>query len=59
LLFWNETISNEIREGKKIIVSAHGSSLRALFKHLMQLSDEGKKINKCSSDEMFLLDLMM
>jgi 2,3-bisphosphoglycerate-dependent phosphoglycerate mutase len=29
-----------LRQGKKVIVSAHGNSLRALVKHLDNISDE-------------------
>lgn len=39
LPFWNETICKAIKEGKKIIVSAHGNSLRAIVKHLKKMTD--------------------
>jgi len=42
LPFWNETICKGIKEGKKIIVSAHGNSLRAIVKHLKKMTDAGK-----------------
>lgn len=38
--FWNESIAPSIRLGRKVIVAAHGNSLRALVKHLDGLSDE-------------------
>lgn len=38
--YWNETIVPEIKAGKKIIVAAHGNSLRALVKYLDNISDE-------------------
>jgi len=38
--FWNESIAPAIRAGKQILVSAHGNSLRALIKHLDNISDE-------------------
>jgi 2,3-bisphosphoglycerate-dependent phosphoglycerate mutase len=36
---WNESIAPAIRAGKRIIVSAHGNSLRALIKSLDGISD--------------------
>ncbi len=38
--FWKETVEPQIKAGKKIIVSAHSNSLRALIKYLDNLSDE-------------------
>jgi 2,3-bisphosphoglycerate-dependent phosphoglycerate mutase len=38
--FWNESIAPSIRHGRKVIVAAHGNSLRALIKHLDQLPDD-------------------
>jgi 2,3-bisphosphoglycerate-dependent phosphoglycerate mutase len=32
--FWNESIAPSIRLGRKVVVAAHGNSLRALVKHL-------------------------
>jgi 2,3-bisphosphoglycerate-dependent phosphoglycerate mutase len=40
LPFWNNTIAPSIKEGKKIIIAAHGNSLRALVKHLDNIPDE-------------------
>ncbi|TFW34114.1 2,3-diphosphoglycerate-dependent phosphoglycerate mutase [Massilia horti] len=37
---WNEEIAPAIRAGKKILISAHGNSLRALIKMLDNISDE-------------------
>ncbi len=37
---WNETIAPTIRAGVRTIIVAHGNSLRALVKHLSQISDE-------------------
>jgi len=34
LPFWNETIAPSIKSGKRVIIAAHGNSLRALVKHL-------------------------
>ncbi|MBU2488060.1 MAG: 2,3-diphosphoglycerate-dependent phosphoglycerate mutase [Proteobacteria bacterium] len=40
LPYWHETIAPEIRKGKRIIIAAHGNSLRALVKYLDGISDE-------------------
>ena len=40
LPYWNETIVTKLMEGKKVLISAHGNSIRALVKHLDNISDE-------------------
>jgi len=40
LPFWNETIAPAIRSGQRVLVAAHGNSLRALIKHLDNVSDD-------------------
>lgn len=40
LPFWNQTIVPKIKEGKKILIAAHGNSLRGIIKHLDQLNSE-------------------
>jgi 2,3-bisphosphoglycerate-dependent phosphoglycerate mutase len=37
--FWNESIAPAIRAGKRVVVAAHGNSLRALVKHLDNISE--------------------
>ena len=37
---WNDSIAPAIRSGKRIIISAHGNSLRALIKMLDNISDD-------------------
>ena len=37
---WDDSIARDIRAGKKILISAHGNSLRALIKSLDGISDE-------------------
>jgi 2,3-bisphosphoglycerate-dependent phosphoglycerate mutase len=39
LPYWNGTIGPAIRSGKKVIVAAHGNSIRALVKYLDDVSD--------------------
>ena len=38
--YWNEFIVPDIKAGKKLIVAAHGNSLRALVKYLDNISNE-------------------
>lgn len=38
--FWQETIAPAIVSGRRVVIAAHGNSLRALIKHLDQVSDE-------------------
>ena len=40
LPFWDETIASHLKVGKKVLIVAHGNSLRALIKHIEGLSDE-------------------
>lgn len=38
--YWNEVIAPSIKDGKKIIISAHGNSLRALVMHLDNIPED-------------------
>jgi len=38
--YWQDVICKDIVAGKRVIVSAHGNSLRALVKHLDQMGDD-------------------
>ena len=38
--YWNSDIKPELEKGKKIIIAAHGNSLRGLIKYLDNISDE-------------------
>ncbi len=40
LPLWHETIAPVVRSGQKVIIAAHGNSLRALVKYLDNVSDE-------------------
>ena len=40
LLYWHEVITPVIEEGKRVLISAHGNSLRALVKYLDNISDQ-------------------
>jgi 2,3-bisphosphoglycerate-dependent phosphoglycerate mutase len=39
LPFWDEAMAPAIRAGKRVLVAAHGNSMRALVKYLDQVSD--------------------
>ncbi|MFC1704528.1 2,3-diphosphoglycerate-dependent phosphoglycerate mutase [Candidatus Omnitrophota bacterium] len=40
LPYWHETIAPTITSGKRVLISAHGNSLRALVKYLDNVSDK-------------------
>lgn len=40
LPYWESTILPELAKGETVIISAHGNSLRALVKHLSNISDD-------------------
>ncbi len=38
--YWHEAISPAVREGKRVLISAHGNSMRALVKYLDSVADD-------------------
>ena len=40
LPYWNSRIAPELSAGKRVVISAHGNSLRALVKHLSDIPDD-------------------
>jgi len=40
LPYWNNVIIPQVKAGKKILIAAHGNSLRGIVKHLDEMSDE-------------------
>ena len=40
LPFWHERIAPDLEAGKRVLIAAHGNSLRALVKHLDDVSDD-------------------
>lgn len=40
LPYWKKEIVPQLRKGKRVIITAHGNSLRALVKHLDKISDK-------------------
>lgn len=39
--FWDEHVTPLLREGQRVLITAHGHSIRALVKHLECISDDG------------------
>jgi 2,3-bisphosphoglycerate-dependent phosphoglycerate mutase len=40
LPYWESRIAPELKAGKRVLISAHGNSLRALVKHLSNIPDD-------------------
>jgi 2,3-bisphosphoglycerate-dependent phosphoglycerate mutase len=40
LPYWDEAIAPALRSGQRVLISAHGNSIRALVKHLSQIGNE-------------------
>ncbi len=40
LPFWHDVLTPEIKSGRRVLVVAHGNSLRAIVKHLDKMGDE-------------------
>lgn len=40
LPYWEERIAPDLKAGKRVLISAHGNSLRALVKHLSNIPDD-------------------
>ena len=40
LPYWNEVIVPEIKKGEKLLIAAHGNSIRGLLKHIKDISDD-------------------
>jgi 2,3-bisphosphoglycerate-dependent phosphoglycerate mutase len=40
LPYWDERIAPALKDGRRVVISAHGNSLRALVKHLSSIADE-------------------
>lgn len=38
--YWKDVIAQDVRAGKKVLIAAHGNSLRALVKHLDNIPEE-------------------
>ena len=40
LPYWNNSIKPSVQNGKRVLIVAHGNSLRSLVKHLDNISDD-------------------
>jgi 2,3-bisphosphoglycerate-dependent phosphoglycerate mutase len=40
LPYWDDTVAHAIHDGKRVLIAAHGNSLRALVKYLDHISDQ-------------------
>ena len=40
LPFWNDTIAPTIKSGQRVLIAAHGNSIRALVKYLDNIADD-------------------
>ena len=40
LPFWNETVAPAIQGGQRVLIAAHGNSIRALVKYLDGIADD-------------------
>jgi 2,3-bisphosphoglycerate-dependent phosphoglycerate mutase len=38
--FWNDTLAPAIKSGKRVLIAAHGNSIRAMVKYLDNISDD-------------------
>jgi 2,3-bisphosphoglycerate-dependent phosphoglycerate mutase len=38
--FWNESVAPAVKAGKRIVIAAHGNSIRALVKYLDNIGDD-------------------
>jgi len=38
--YWEGTIAPDVKSGRRVLIAAHGNSLRALVKHLVGISDD-------------------
>ncbi len=39
LPFWHESVAPALKAGRRVVMAAHGNSMRALVKYLDQISD--------------------
>ncbi|GEP74300.1 2,3-diphosphoglycerate-dependent phosphoglycerate mutase [Weissella thailandensis] len=57
LPFWDSDISKALKAGKNVIIGAHGNSLRALVKHIEQISDDDIMGVEIANGEPWVYDL--
>lgn len=57
LPYWMEAIAPELKSGKNLIIAAHGNSLRAIVKHLFEVSEENIPGVEIPTGNPLLIDL--
>ncbi len=57
LPFWNSNIEKDLKNNKNVIIAAHGNSLRAIVKHLENISDEDILKVEIGNGEPWIYDL--
>lgn len=57
LPFYEKHISADLKNGKNVIVAAHGNSLRALIKYLDQVADENAHTVEIMTGEVLVYDI--
>ncbi|APS41197.1 Phosphoglycerate mutase [Weissella jogaejeotgali] len=57
LPFWDSDISKALKAGKNVVIGAHGNSLRALVKHIEQISDDDIMGVEIANGEPWVYDL--
>ncbi len=55
--YFKTHIEPELKNGKNIIICAHGNSLRALIKYLEKISDEGIEKTEINTAEVYVYDM--
>lgn len=57
LPYWQSDIATRLKAGENVIISAHGNSLRALVKHLFNVSDEDIPSYEIPTGNPLLIDM--
>ena len=57
LQYWNSVIVPQLKSGQRILIAAHGGSLRAIIQHLDSLSDDQRKGLKIPNGVPFIYEL--
>lgn len=55
--YYEQNILPHLKEGRNVIISAHGNSLRSLVKHLENISDEGIADVEFGTGEIYIYDV--
>lgn len=55
--YWEDHIAHDLKEGKNVLVIAHGNSLRSLTKYLENISDEAIPLLEIATGEPIIYDI--